>query len=475
MTVVCFIIHGIGEQNQKFASPLKKGIRRELHKLKNGVEAGRKLEFHDLYWADQGSSAQDNLYSRIYPHLYSKEESWWESTKQLGVVRSLTFGLIGDIFKYLGKFQKPIKQAVVETMGKVFKEKQEANEPFSLVLIGHSLGTVILHDLITGFLEYHYAAFDGIIKSTSVFTMGSPISLFSLVTDTADPSRFRKWTNFLHPTDPIALPMANRFPKGVADVELKKPFQNPLTSHGMYWTHAEVHKQIAAEILEHVKKGIGVVLPAEALRNEVPPEIYQPFQTSATNVGFSQYLPDFNGVPFEKLFTTKKQIDICLLYGETWLKTHGPKVVSALEKHTTDMRVCLVSPKSPAIAGIAYQFSVSEEEVRNRAQKSTEAFKEIFATAKKNAAKPGHLRIYHSLNGINHTFYRFDDLIYSAPRKMSSLRLDVMPIPTIVFRGKYPPKKKDETGYDMYSWLMQDYETLLANPKGAELVFDSQK
>jgi hypothetical protein len=243
----------------------------------------------------------------------------------------------------------------------------------------------------------------------------------------------------------------------------------------VYWEHSEVHKQIAAEILDHVKKERGVVLTAEVLQNEVPPEIYQPFQTSATKVGFSQYLPDFNGVPFEKLFATKKQIDICLLYGETWLKTHGPKVVSALERHTTNIRICLVSPKGPSIAGIAYQFSVSDEEVRTRAQRSTDALKEVFAMAKKNATKPGRLRIYHSLNGINHSFYRFDDLIYFAPRKMSSARLDATPIPTIVFRGKYPPKKKDETGYDMYSWLMRDYETLLANPKGAELVFDSQK
>ena len=72
-----------------------------------------------------------------------------------------------------------------------------------------------------------------------------------------------------------------------------------------------------------------------------------------------------------------------------------------------------------------------------------------------------------------HSFYRFDDLIYFAPRQMTTNSLAATPIPTLVFRGTYPPKKQDEMGYDMYSWLMRDFELLLAETKEAVLAYDS--
>ena len=474
MKVVCFVIHGVGEQNQKFSSPLKQGIQKQLQKLAGGREAVSKVEFRDLYWANEGNDFQDNLYRSVYPGLYSRSESWWESAQKLGPVRGLTFGLVGDVFKYLGRFQKPIKEAVLRQVGNVFQERQEAQEPFSLVLVGHSLGSVILHDLITGFVEYRYAAFESLTKSTSVFTMGSPIALFSLVADTADPTRFRKWTNFLHPNDPIAFPMAARFPK-VADVELKKFSPNPLSSHGMYWAHPEVHKQIAREILDHIQQEAGVVLPAEDVRRGVPLELLHPSQGPSAKEGFSQYLPNFGKVPFEELFSARKQMDVCFLYGNTWVQHHAQYIAGALERAATDLRICLLSPESPLLAGLRQQLNAaSEEDLRERIRKTTSALIEAFQLAAKNSTKPGRLRIYHSLNTISHSFYRFDDLMYFAPRQLTSDKLAATPIPTMVFRGAYPPKRKNQSGYDMYSWVMRDFETLLKG-KRASLVFDSRK
>jgi hypothetical protein len=479
MTVVCFVIHGIGKQHQGFSALLREGIKRQLQKLTNKQETIPQVEFYELYWAGVGSDEQDNLYSSIYPELYAKSgmiKGWLQLVHNLKPLRALTFRLVGDVFKYLGKFQKPIKESVLQKLVEVFKQKQVSQESFSLILVGHSLGTVALHDIISGFLAYRYAAFDNLVKSTSVFTMGSPISLFSLVADSAEPGRFRKWTNFLHPRDPIAFPMAGRFPT-VKDVVLNAFSLNPLKSHSVYWTHTEVQKQIAAEILEHTNNRLGVVLKPEDLRNEVPPEIYQPFQTASTKVGFSQYLPNFNKVPFEELFSTKQQIDICLLYGSTWQRTNVQYIVGALEKAKTDMRICMLSPKSPSVAGITYQFGITskDEPLPDRISRVTKALIQAHETATKNTNPnlPGRLRIYYSLNGVMHSFYRFDDLIYFAPRQMTTNSLAATPIPTLVFRGTYPPKKQDEMGYDMYSWLMRDFELLLAETKEAVLAYDS--
>ena len=478
MKVICFIIHGIGEQDQGFSLPLKEGIQKQLTKLKDGSSAVTKVEFHNLMWAEEGSDAQDNLYRNIYPDNYvtgGAIRSSLQFIHNLGSLRALTFRLIGDVFKYLGKFQKPVKESVLLQVAKVLKEKQQSKEAITLVLIGHSLGTVILNDLITGFLEYKYAAFDRLIGSTSVFTMGSPISLFSLVADTVEPNRFRSWTNFLHPRDPIAFPLASQA-STVKNVELSGLIYNPLKCHGIYWKHPEVHKQIATEIHSHINMVPGVVLQTGDIRNEAPPEIYQPFQTTSTNVGFSQYLPNFQKVPFEDLFSTKSQIDVCLLYGGTWGRTNAPYIVSALEKAATNMRICLLSPDSASVDGINYQFNMQDkDEIRDRIKRASQKLIEAFQNAAQKSASPGRLRIYHSLNGVTHSFYRFDDLIYFAPRQMTTNDLAATPIPTLVFRGKYPPQKKDETGYDMYSWLMRDFDLLLDNPREAVLIFDSQK
>ncbi|MFN7137842.1 MAG: lipase family protein, partial [Limisphaerales bacterium] len=314
MAVVCFIIHGIGEQDQKFSLPLREGIHKQLQKLPGGKEA--KVEFYDLYWANEGSDFQDNLYRSVYPDLYAPGgllKRSWQTIRNLGPLRALTFRLIGDVFGYLGRFQKPIKTAVIRQMARVLKEKQEEQEPFSVILVGHSLGSVILHDLISSFVQYRYAAFETMVGSTSVFTMGSPLSLFSLVAETANPKRFRKWTNFLHAQDPIAFPMTNRFPT-VKDVVIDEVSANPLKTHGTYWSHSEVHKQIAAEIVEHQQGKLAKVIPDQHLP-AVPPEIYQPFNATGTKSGFSEYLSNFDKVPFEELFSSAMRVDACLLYG----------------------------------------------------------------------------------------------------------------------------------------------------------------
>src|SRR5687768_9835489 len=104
MKVICFIIHGIGEQNQKFSLPMREGVVKQLRKIDGGNDAVSHLEFYDLYWANEGSDFQDNLYRSIYPGLYSQAgvlKRWLQLAKNLGPLRALTFRLIGDVFGYL--------------------------------------------------------------------------------------------------------------------------------------------------------------------------------------------------------------------------------------------------------------------------------------------------------------------------------------------------------------------------------------
>lgn len=479
MSVICFIIHGIGTQDQAFSDPLQKGVHRELVKLirKKAKEDEQKwanvkpaelVDFETLFWANIESNEQNNLYRKIYPELFGTENKLkkvWQFVTQLAEVRSLSIRLIGDIFGYLGRFQEPIKREVFYRLAAKLGPQLEASKPFSIILVGHSLGSVILHDLISGFLRYRYAGFNSLVGRISVFTMGSPLSLFSLVAESANPQQFAKWVNFLHPRDPVAFPMAGIFSK-VEDLKLWNMSLNPLALHSVYWHHGKVHQRIAQEIIEHWDKGFVVASSAGAPGN-IPPEIFQPFHSAAAQAGFSGHFADFQKVPFGDIIPTAKQIDVCNVYGRHWLQENAEYFTRALGNPDTTVRVCMLSPESASLPGFCYQFSgMSQDELKKRIEEVHIEYLKIFNEARRRHGKTGRLQIYRSLNIVNHGFYRFDDVIYFTPRQIASDKLAATPVPTLVYR-------KTSGADDFFSWLMRDFNFLITSNRDAVLHFDS--
>lgn len=482
MSVLCFIIHGIGTQDQAFSDPLQKGVHRKLEKLIRkkaadnpgkwaNVKATELVDFETLYWANIESNEQNNLYRKIYPKLFgteSKLKKAWQFVTQLGGVRSLSIRLIGDVFGYLGKFQEPIKREVFTQLVDKLSRQLKAGKSFSIILVGHSLGSVILHDLISGFLRYRYAGFDSLVGRISVFTMGSPLSLFSLVAESADPRDFAKWVNFLHPRDPVAFPMRSIFPE-VEDVELGKLSWNLLALHSVYWHDDTVHQRIAQEIVEHHDKDFVATFSSGPLGN-IPPEIFQPFHGAAAQAGFSDYFADFQKVPFDDIIPAAKQIDVCNVYGRHWVQENVQYFIQALYKPETIVRVCMLSPESASLPGFSYQFSgMSQDELKKRIEEVHTEYLKIFKEAQRRQGKngkTGRLQIYRALNIVNHGFYRFDDVIYFTPRQIASNKEAAIPIPTLVYRNT-------SQSNNFFSWLMRDFNFLITTDRDAVLYFDS--
>jgi hypothetical protein len=480
MPVICFLIHGIGTQSQAYSDVLQQGIHRELenlirsHQSKDpsgkwkGVRPAALVDFQPLYWADVGTAEQNNLYRRVYSDLFGAKgpKKFWQTVTQYAPARKLSMTLIGDVFGYLGRFEEPIKRRVFAGIAAKILPPLKDGTAFSIILVGHSLGSVILHDLISSFSQFRYAAFDLIIDRISVFTMGSPLSLFLLVMETAKPDKFRRWINFLHPRDPIAFPMRDCFQQ-VEDIWLHELAFNPGTLHSVYWRDRTVHRRIAEEIVDHYDKNVSKAL-LPVVPGNPPPEIFQPFYGAAAQAGFSNYFARFQDIPFADLIPKATEIDVCNVYGGSWVQRSAPSFVEAFCNPNCLVRVCTLGLDSPALPAFSYQFSgMPEQDIKNRIASGANEMRKALAEARRRTGNnAGRLQIYHSLNTISHSFYRFDDVIYWAPRPIASDKLAATPVPSLVFRNT---AKND----DLFSWLKRDFELVIRTPRDSVLYYDS--
>lgn len=481
MPTLCFIIHGIGSQTQDFADPLKKGIDRELQRLIKprkklrpaewtGIEPSNLVTYHSLYWANIGTDAQANLYRNLYPDLFtekSRVKGMWNAVTKFSPVRDLSVNLLGDVFGYLGQFQQAIKQAVFGQIRNALETAFATREPVSIILVGHSLGTVILHDLIGGFLRYSYADFNSLVGHTSVFTMGSPLSLFALVAERAKPDRFRRWVNILHDRDPVAFPMHKlpAFAK-TEDMHISKLRWNPLALHASYWDHSDVHACIAGEIMAHREQKVGTV-PALTAPGLLPPEIFSPLGGGVGMAGLAESYEDFRKVQFTELIRSAREIDFCNIYGGRWLGTYVQDFERALYRPEVKIRACMTAPDSPALAALSHHFENKPiADLVQSISRGTDDLRNASLQAKKHTATPGRVQVFHCKNMINHSFYRFDDLLYYTPRPLSSSKNAATPIPCFSFR-----RTNESAG--AYDWMMRDFEELLKTARDTTLAFDS--
>ena len=466
MKIVCFIIHGVGSQHPNFAVKFRQTIDKRIKRLikkktakgsavwKRITQPSQLVEYHELYWANVTAPEQDDLYRKVCPEAFMRR---WAP------VRGVSLRLIGDVFSYLGKSQEAIKRDVFNQFVNKLKEMVTAGEPFSAIIVGHSLGSVILHDIISGLEKYRYTGLEALVRCTSVFTMGSPISLFSLVTNTLRPREFLSWVNFMNPFDPIAFRQHNLF-ESVRDVRLHV-FSRPWLAHTCYWSRRRVHSEIVKAIENHVDQQVAVAPSQVRLPNRIPPEVLQPLQGTALSAGFSDYEVDFNNIPFGELIEGASRIDICNVYGSTWYRTNAQYFVNSF-KRGVRVRVCMLSPDSPALRGFCHHFSgMAEEKLK---EKIADASREIRKAYQDAGPCDGQLKLYSLKNIINHGFYRFDDLVYFVPRPISSPRNAATPIPGAVFRISAGAR-------GFASWVMKDFEAIFTVSGDFTLDFDSSR
>ncbi|MCY7320238.1 MAG: hypothetical protein LH660_00135 [Phormidesmis sp. CAN_BIN36] len=297
-------VHGVKTRKQEDFRVLADGL---FNRIKSSVrDQSRVLKPIVFFWGDLNQAAQDELLSRF------KASSKWRDFWFQDFRTQQVLGFVGDAALYLSRH---VGSQVVQRFERdVLGVLQNTAPGDRLHLVTHSWGTVILFDLLFA-ARWEDPRLDAKIRQTvqdirnalfglppiagsgipiaSIHTMGSPISLFSLLTisgtvggaSTHDLSPNLKslleqlynlkkkpipWRNFAHAGDPIAYPLEGVIPLllnaasqyvETQDVITDKgnffnrPFQQQLIpvlwggdAHGSYWNN-EIVSQTIAEVI----------------------------------------------------------------------------------------------------------------------------------------------------------------------------------------------------------------------------------
>ncbi len=297
-------VHGVKTRKQEDFRALATTL---FNRIKSSVrDESRVLKSILFFWGDLNQEAQAELLNGFKAST-KWTDFWFQDFRTQQVLE-----FVGDAALYLSRH---VGSQVIQRFEKdVSGVLQDASPGDRLHLVTHSWGTVILFDLlfaarwegdhldpaIENAVQRIRNALFGLpplegngIPIASIHTMGSPISLFSLLTisgtlggkSTHDLSPNLKsfleqlyalkkkpvpWRNFAHPGDPIAYPLEGVIPLLLNDASqyvetqdvitdkgniFNRPFQQRLIpvlwggeAHGSYWTN-EVVSQTIADII----------------------------------------------------------------------------------------------------------------------------------------------------------------------------------------------------------------------------------
>ena len=263
MKVAVAIIHGMGADKHGFSHPLQRGIAKAFTKLKLSHHWDD-LVFQEIRWADILTPTQELLYQRItqrYPLRYRR-------------LRRFFIEYLGDVVAYLFdndcNHNETFRAQVFSRCEQSLKSFESVSgfdkEKTPLVIIGHSLGSVVLLDYLNQQYKQSSSMMTICQRLCGIITLGSPLALWSLKdTSLSAPFPFldlslpgvsqslAKWLNIYDKDDVIAYPLktinehwAQAVSEDVA-INVGGPLTswNPL-SHQGYWQNRRVHKQIAA-------------------------------------------------------------------------------------------------------------------------------------------------------------------------------------------------------------------------------------
>jgi hypothetical protein len=226
--MLIFFIHGVATRDVKYSQPLAKQIKDEISNKR-----GKLPYFYTSFW---GHVLNDfnQIWNNIDDDLnLFKDENPAISTDEVFRYRQVREGLIsefvGDMLTYMNQYQGyEVRRLIAQQLQKFLEKYSDEQE---LHIISHSLGTVILWDILfSDNFEHGDPAFiirDMISKSStpehtrkttlkSITTMGSPIPFFNTTLD-VKPETIKKrieeftdepikWLNIIHSSDIIAYP-----------------------------------------------------------------------------------------------------------------------------------------------------------------------------------------------------------------------------------------------------------------------------
>ena len=291
-TIEVITIHGAGPQDDTFSQALERNVIDFLEK--NGLSAAKEIvHFTPVVWADIGRETKEELKRKTVLPITGLIE--FPRTREF-IVNS-----VGDILYYLSaEGKRRIKGRIRDNILKVGRriraadpegrpwedwdyweglgpekaQKEWDKREFAYVsIIGHSLGSVITYDVSYDFYrEMEMASSEEPwspikmlkLELSNLFTMGSPLALFSLMEDKSHyrnrPVRVRDkgdWYNFYDRQDLIAYRLEHVYPqRKIRDICIDPGFLSdlvrsflPTRAHSIYWSSKKVAQEVGLRLL----------------------------------------------------------------------------------------------------------------------------------------------------------------------------------------------------------------------------------
>lgn len=221
----------------------------------------RKIVHHEIMWADL-TTDRVNRYMQLQ---YPKSNFFWHYfTKQIDPLGLQIMQYIKDKgesdegkVNILDELQHDMERIFSRDMKDVGEDAIPADKE-NIIMIAHSLGSVIAFDYLFGFRD-RYKITNLKKKKVTVIvknfiTMGSPIPLFSSAmghpdSDLTLPPHIEQWLNIYSPRDGIARRMQPFFRNiPLVEKQVSTGFF-PLQAHGGYWKDKKTASLIAGEAL----------------------------------------------------------------------------------------------------------------------------------------------------------------------------------------------------------------------------------
>lgn len=258
------VIHGIGSEPPDFAEPMIREFQNRLKKW--GLDPAR-VAWEGAHWTDVLRQREDELWNG----LSQKHDLHYSELRRFIITN------FGDAIAYqrLPGRGIDVYEAIHDKIHEhtiLLRKKLGGDKP--LVLMGHSLGSVILSNYVwdaqkgTGYVGRKrfrtWSRFEQLKTLCGIITFGSNLPIFTLALEKVVAIRFppprlaqklrkaAKWLNFFDPDDVLGFPLKPLSPsyqKSVTE-DLSVNVGNPLKSwnpmsHTEYWTDNSFTQPVA--------------------------------------------------------------------------------------------------------------------------------------------------------------------------------------------------------------------------------------
>jgi (2Fe-2S) ferredoxin len=220
------------------------------------------ITFERVNYSNVGFDAQTRIIdavtqqrNQLYAFVSRLSRALW-----LDELRKQIVGGYGDVFLYRTPYWgEQIRAMLLEKLTPYIGSDDQ------VTVVGHSLGSLVAFDTIFYNTRYNQAWQAANFKPTNLFTMGSPIALFSYDVDREFSMPQRElvpgvtnwqlvkddgvWYNFLDAQDVVAYPLEVLFQDKfrVNDIVVQTG-NTPPKAHGGYWNNDELVKIIAERL-----------------------------------------------------------------------------------------------------------------------------------------------------------------------------------------------------------------------------------